>query len=104
MMETFANVGPMFSGVLHVVQHWPTLPPPFTALGQTLVNVLGGLLPVVQHWPTLPSLFTTLGQTLANVGMANVGQCWAQYLATFLEKQSLGIIMGCGSQDLVARM
>ena len=38
MMATLANVGPTFGGVRPVVQHWPTLPPPFTTLGRTLAK------------------------------------------------------------------
>ena len=39
MLATLVNVGPLFGGALPVVQHRPTLPPPFTTLGQTLANV-----------------------------------------------------------------
>ena len=87
MIATLANVGPMFGGVLAVIQHWPTLPPPFTTMGQCENSQFGGVLTVIQHGPTLPPPFTTLGQTLANVEIANVGLEKTQCLATFLEKQ-----------------
>ena len=72
-MATLANVGPMFGGVLPVVQHWPTLPLPFTTLGQTFVQCVGlG----ASCRTTLANIASAIHSIASNIGQCENNQCW----------------------------